>query len=169
MSVGAACVHIRDELRPEDVTRIEAIVRSTGFFTEAEVEVAKELARERAATGPASDYRFVLAEHDGRVVGYTCYGEIACTVGSFDLYWIVVEAASRGRGIGPLLLRETERRVAALGGRALYAETSSREQYAPTRGFYLRQGFTEAARLPDFYAPGDAKVIYVKQPDDNAS
>ena len=32
-----------------------------------------------------------------------------------------------------------------------------------TRGFYQRMGFAEDARLPDFYGPGDSKVIYVKE------
>jgi len=158
-----AGVSLREALLAGDVARIEEIVRSTGFFTEAEAAVASELAQDRATRGATSDYRFLLAETEGRVVGYTCYGEIACTVGSFDLYWIVVDQSHRGRGLGPLLLAETERRIAALGGRAVYAETSSRPQYEPTRRFYLRQGFTEAARLADFYAPGDAKVVYAKQ------
>jgi len=47
----------------------------------------------------------------------------------------------------------------------IYADTSSSDRYAPTRGFYKRMGFAEQARLPDFYAPGDGKVIYVKALD----
>ena len=35
-------------------------------------------------------------------------------------------------------------------------------QYAPTRAFYLRCGYEIAAELPDFYEPGDGKVIFVK-------
>ena len=31
------------------------------------------------------------------------------------------------------------------------------------------EGFEEDARLPDFYGPGDAKVIYVKQLDGGAA
>ena len=37
-----------------------------------------------------------------------------------------------------------------------------RPPYAPTRGFYLRCGYYQAALLKDFYAPGDDKVIYAK-------
>lgn len=32
--------------------------------------------------------------------------------------------------------------------------------YAPTRKFYTSLGYAEEARLADFYAPGDDKVIY---------
>ena len=46
--------------------------------------------------------------------------------------------------------------------RQVYIETSNREQYAPTRGFYLRCGYRQEALLKDFYAVGDDKVIYGK-------
>ena len=49
-----------------------------------------------------------------------------------------------------------------IGGTRLYAETSSRDQYEPTRAFYLRRGYTVAARLPEFYGSGDDKLVYSK-------
>jgi hypothetical protein len=49
-----------------------------------------------------------------------------------------------------------------MGGRRIYIETSSRAQYEPTRGFYLKCGYRQETILEDFYAPGDGKVIYVK-------
>jgi len=41
-------------------------------------------------------------------------------------------------------------------------ETSSRGDYAPTRGFYEHRGYTRAATIPGYYAPGDDLVIYSK-------
>ena len=49
------------------------------------------------------------------------------------------------------------------GAKKIYVDTSSSDRYAGTRGFYQRMGFAEDARLPDFYGPGDSKVIYVKE------
>ena len=49
------------------------------------------------------------------------------------------------------------------GAKKVYVDTSSSDRYAGTRGFYQRMGFAEDARLPDFYGPGDSKVIYVKE------
>ena len=48
------------------------------------------------------------------------------------------------------------------GGRRIYAETSGRPQYEPTRVFYERLGFTPETQLKDFYAPGEDKVFYVR-------
>jgi hypothetical protein len=48
------------------------------------------------------------------------------------------------------------------GGRHCYVETSGRRDYAPTRAFYKRSGYTAEAWLADFYAPGDDKLIFRK-------
>jgi hypothetical protein len=41
-------------------------------------------------------------------------------------------------------------------------ETSSRADYAPTRAFYEHRGYTRAATIPGYYAPGDDLVVYTK-------
>jgi hypothetical protein len=41
-------------------------------------------------------------------------------------------------------------------------ETSGRADYDGTRRFYERHGYRATARIPDFYAPGDDQVVYVK-------
>lgn len=152
----------REQVRPGDVAAVREIVASTGFFHEHEIAVAAELVEERLAKGPASGYLFLFAEQGGRILGYSCYGEVACTVGSFDLYWIAVHNDQRSRGIGRLLLEKTEASIAGRQGRAIWVETSGQDKYLPTRDFYQRCGYHEEARLKGFYAAGDDKVIYVK-------
>lgn len=152
----------RYEALPSDMPAVGKIVSSTGFFNSAEVEIAVELVQERLASGAASGYYFVFAEEAGRVLGYTSYGPIAGTAESFDLYWIAIHRDRQGRGLGRVLMTETERLIRKKGGRRVYAETSGRPQYEPTRIFYERLGFARETQLRDFYAPGDDKVFYVK-------
>jgi len=159
-------MRLRADLRPEDRDAVRRLVASTGFFSAEEEEIAVELVDEALARGEAaSGYHFVFAEEAGVPVGYVCFGPISGTHASHDLYWIVVDQARRGGGIGRTLEQACLESVRALGGRRLYVDTSSRAQYAPTRAFYLACGYQEAARLPDFYAPGDGKVIFVKALD----
>jgi D-alanine-D-alanine ligase len=132
------------------------------MFYDHEIDVAVELVDERLKRGPASGYFFLFAELDGRVVGYSCYGPIACTTHSYDLFWIAVDKTCQGCGLGRLLLVESERRIAAAGGRRIYVETSSRDQYQPTRRFYEHADYRHEATLDEFYGPADAKVVYVK-------
>jgi GNAT superfamily N-acetyltransferase len=157
-----AAITFRYDVRPPDVETVREIVGSTGFFSATELEIAVELVEERLQHGDASGYFFVFGEQAGRVLGYTSYGPIAGTAGSFDLYWIAIHRSQQGQRLGRLVMEETERRIRASGGRRIYAETSGRPQYEPTRVFYERLGFFREAHLKDFYAPGDDKVFYVK-------
>jgi D-alanine-D-alanine ligase len=152
----------RHTVSPGDRETVREIVISTGFFSEAEVEIAVELVAERLEKGLDSGYHFIFAEQDGRTVGYACFGPIPATRFSFDLYWIVVHADWRGLGIGRAIMAECQDAIRKLGGRRVYAETSGRDQYQPTRNFYIACGYREEAILEHFYAPGDAKCFYVK-------
>ncbi len=142
------------------------MVRATGFFSNDEIGIAAELIDDRIANAGDSHYQFLFADTmEGRLMGYACFGRIAGTEQSFDLYWIVVHPDHQRGGVGRRLLAECERLIAqhATGGAVrIYIETSSRDQYEPTRAFYLRCGYRIDAELEDFYAPGDSKVIFVK-------
>ncbi len=152
----------REEALPTDPRSVRDITESSGFFYPEEIDTAVELVEERLAKGAKSGYFFLFAEEDGKTVGYSSFGPIACTKESFDLYWIAVHSNLRGSGLGTRLLAESERRIREMGGSRVYVETSSRPLYDPTRGFYLSRGYREEARLADFYGPEDSKVIYVK-------
>jgi len=153
----------RETVLPDDPEHVREIVSSTGFFSQDEIDIAVDLVAERLEKGIESGYHFIFAEVDGKTVGYTCFGPIPATQGSYDLYWIAVHNDYRGAGIGKQLLAISEAAIRQLGGARIYIETSGRDQYNSTRAFYLRCTYTEAAILTDFYAPGDAKYIYVKK------
>ena len=152
----------REELIPGDREMVGRLVRATGFFSEDEASIAEELVDERMMKNEASGYFFLFAEEGGRLLGYTCFGPIPGSVHSFDLYWIAVAPEAQGRGLGKKLMAESERIMAARGARRVYADTSSRPQYEPTRAFYRSCGYTQEALLADFYARGDGKAIFVK-------
>ncbi len=153
----------RESVRQADVEPIRRLVAGTGMFTPDEIDIAEELAVERIGRGRASGYEFLIAEEQGRLVGYACYGPTPCTENTFDLYWIVVDADMQGRGIGRELLQRTEAAVAARGGRSIYVDTSSTEKYRPTRAFYRHTVFRKVAQLADFYRAGDDKVLFAKE------
>lgn len=155
-------LHWRYDLKADDPERIRRLVSVTGFFNPEEIQVAEELVLERLAKGVSSGYQFVLAEYQGRLAGYTCYGPIAGSANSFDLFWIAVHPEFQRRGMGRRLIQESERLIFAAGGRRVYIETSQRSDYASTRIFYENCGYRLEASLKDFYAPGDDKAIYCK-------
>lgn len=152
----------RDTPLPSDVEAVRRMAGGTGFFRPDEVDVAAELVEERLAKGIDSGYYFWLAGNNDSPVGYVCYGPTPCTIGSFDLYWIVVANDCQGRGLGLALSGMAEESARGMGGRRMYVETSGKELYRPTQRFYEKAGYFRAAVLPDFYDTGDDKLIYQK-------
>ena len=164
---------LRDEVFPSDLDAIKKLVAATGVFHDFEVDIAVELVEERLRRGDPSGYHFLLADGNdgadselsgdaGVPAGYTCWGPIPCTQGSYDIYWIAVNPKLQGQGLGQALMQETERRIVAAGGRRIYLETSGRPDYLPTRRFYDRCGYEVVATIANFYAEGDDKVVYAK-------
>jgi ribosomal protein S18 acetylase RimI-like enzyme len=155
------------KLRPNDRARIAELLVSTGVFSKDEVAVALELfdigIAEQGAGGAddaqVPDYEFTGAFEGERVLGYACAGPTPATEGTFDLYWLAVDPAAQGKGVGRALVREVERDLRSRGARLLLVETSSRPDYENTRAFYARCGYTEAARIRDFYAPADDRIM----------
>jgi ribosomal protein S18 acetylase RimI-like enzyme len=152
----------REELRISDRDAIHRIVSSSGFFSEEEIALALELVDDRLARGEESDYHYVVVGDGKELFGFTCYGPIPATRSSYDLYWIAINEVRRRGGVGKKLMTKTEELIGQRGGRQVYVETSARSQYEPTRLFYEALGYSQAAFLRDFYAPGDGKIIYVK-------
>ncbi len=153
----------RDAPLPSDIAAVRRMAEGTGFFRPDEIDVAVELVEERLAKGIESGYCFHFAERDGKPAGYVCHGPTPCTIGSFDLYWIVVGRENQGAGLGLELMRLAEADARNRGGRNMYVETSGKELYRPTRRFYEKAGYRIVARLPDFYDLGDDKLIYQKE------
>ncbi len=156
---------LRDVPAPSDVALIRDLARESGGFSESEIAIAVELIEERLARGlAASGYHFLFAEWGPGVpaLGYACFGPIPLTEAGWDLYWIAVARKAQGRGVGRRLLEGAERRAAALGARQMYIDTAGRADYARSRAFYTLAGYRLAATIADFYAPGDAKLIYAK-------
>jgi ribosomal protein S18 acetylase RimI-like enzyme len=169
--------------------RLAEILRNSRVFNREEIGVALELFDESVGHGgsrieevarstsqgiadrplpPSSvlspDYLFLGAFTPEEVlVGYACWGPTPATDRTWDLYWIAVDTALQGAGIGTILLEEVERRLVGQHARMLIAETSSRSDYAATRAFYARRGYAESARVRDFYAPGDDRIVFVKR------
>lgn len=149
-------------LQPSDRAELHRILVATGAFSEDEIAVALELV-DAGLQRPGGEYRFLVAEHAGQVLGYACHGAAPMTDGVHDLYWIAVAPEAHGRGIGRALMDAVEQAVRGSGGRMLLIETASKPSYEDTRGFYERAGYSELARIRDYYCVGDDKVIYGKR------
>ncbi len=153
-------IQYRQEPEDADSKRVRKLAEITGFFKPAEIDRVEGVVRERLLRRDDSGYRFIFAEHFGRLAGCLCYGPIPATAAGYNLYWIAVHPEYQGRSLGRRLLKEMEILIRKAGGGRIYSDTSQRLEYAGTRAFYESCGFTLEAVLKDFYAPGDGKATY---------
>jgi GNAT superfamily N-acetyltransferase len=139
------------------------MLRSTPEFKPSEVVVAEEVIDSYLRDPHGSGYHALVAELDSAIAGYICYGPAPLTEGTWDIYWMSVAPEKQGRGTGGALLSYAEDKIRQARGRLIVIETSSQAGYEKTRRFYLNHGYETIGRLPDFYAPGDDKLILQKQ------
>ncbi len=147
-----------------DRETVKAVTERSEGFRADEIAVAMDVFDASLGIGRPSDpdYEIALAELDGGLAGWICWGPTPCTRGTFDLYWIVVDRLWQGKGIGTVLIEEMERRVSDRA-RLIVVETAGRDDYEATRKFYQHRGYEQASRIADYYASGDDLVVYVKR------
>ena len=142
---------------------LAALLKAQDHFRHPEVQIALELIDLALDQPGQEDYLIRCAEgSQGEILGYICYGKAPLTDAVYDLYWIVVHPDYWSRGPGSALLLRAEDEVKDLKARLLLIETSSLSSYARPRSFYLKHGYRELARVPDYYAVGDHKLIFGK-------
>src|SRR5438552_3712867 len=80
-------------IRASDRPALAELIARDGLFTPEELKVSLELVDAALAdlAHPAEtqgDYRVLVADLDGQLAGYLCYGPTPMTEGTWDLYWI---------------------------------------------------------------------------------
>ena len=155
-------VKIRPMLSKDEPALIQ-ILRDTPEFKPSEVVVAEEVIDSYLRDPKGSGYHVLVAEDGSTVTGYICYGPTPLTDGTWDLYWQAVARGERGQGIGSALMKAAEKEIRKTKGRLALMETSSTQAYEKTRRFHHGQGYEIIARIPDFYSPGDDKLILQKR------
>lgn len=148
------------QLVREDREPIHQMLIQTGVFTDEEVGIALELIDNVLDKPGQKDYIINTYVDGTGVAGYYCIGPTPATESTFDLYWIATKPSAQGRGIGSTLNEHAMNLIRSRGGRLVIAETSSQPKYEATRKFYIARGYTELARIRDYYRTGDDLVVY---------
>lgn len=146
-----------------DKAAVMKILRATPEFLPAEILIAEEVIDCYSEDPSGSGYIILVALVDGLIAGYICYGPAPLTEGTWDVYWMAVAPQLKRRGIGRAMLSLVESEIVGKAGRMVLIETSSKPNYEKTRGFYRLQGYLVVCQIPDFYAPGDGKVVFQKR------
>lgn len=155
---------ITETVSENDKPQIKQLLEESGFFYPFEVQVVMGLIDETIQAGEnTSGYYWLKIEENSKILGFANYGPNPCTMHSWDLYWIAVDQLRKNKGLGTILLKKTEEMIKQMGGRILWIETSGRPAYQATVAFYHHKGYSLEASLPEYYGPGDPKLIFCKK------
>lgn len=105
---------------------------------------------------------WLTVEAEGEVLGFCYTVPEQLTEGTWNMLAIAVHPAKQSGGVGAELTRHLEAMLFERGQRILIVDTSSTDEFAATRRFYAKNGYAEEARIRDFWAKGDDKIIFRK-------
>ena len=148
---------------PDDTPALVPLAAATGVFKPHEIDALQEVLDDYHAVNHTYGHRAAVWHEDGRITGFVYYAPTTMTDRTWEMWWLAVAVERQGKGLGGRLVALVEEEVRRAEGRLLLIETSSTPIYHPTRGFYLKHGYAETARIRDFYADGDDKVIFAKR------
>jgi len=139
-----------------------AIARSTGVFNSHDIEILEEVVTD-SLTDSKTTYVIIDETIGDRLVGFVIVGRTPITEFGWDLYWLAVDKSAQGKGLALALFARAEEYMKQVTGRAVIRiETSSKDGYTPARNLYVRAGYTEMGRIPEFYGESDSLVMFFK-------
>lgn len=146
---------------PDDTTALIALADATGLFPPSALELLRQMLTDSLA-GNSDIEPFWITDDDNGPVGVAYCEPERMTDRTWNLQLIAIHPDRQGQGRGTKLLRYVEQALMARRGRVLLVETSGMPEFDRTRAFYAKCGFEEEARIRDFYATGDDKVVFRK-------
>lgn len=144
-----------------DVPALKSVIDGTGLFPPAMLD--DMLAGYLRGNGSEEIWLAVDANGSGgEPIAVAYVAPERMTSGTWNLYLIAVHRDHQGQGVGASLVRHIEQALATQGERVLLVETSGLPDFERTRAFYRTNGYDEAARIREFYAEGEDKVVFWK-------
>jgi len=102
------------------------------------------------------------AEQAGEVIAAIIFVENEHRSGGYRLEYFGVHRQHRHRGFGWQLIGRMLESVASRGGRYVETFTCDLPEYAGARKLFERNGFQFLCRMPDYYYPGEGKLLYLR-------
>jgi len=143
-------------LQPEDSQATRVLLLGTLGITpyiDRALEVL-ELA-ERGGSGDP-EHRGLVVARDGTVAGLVLFGRIAGTAHAAKLHTAVLAPSVQTSDVGARLMRAVKDAARESGARFILAEMPDDPAIGSVLALLREHGFTEEARVPDFFRDGVA-------------
>ncbi len=143
----------------EDIAALQTVLEETGLFPS---EMLPEMISNFLSDSDQSDV-WLTYEDDHTAIGFCYAAPEQLTQGTWNMLAIAVLPSRQGDGIGAALVKELEQVLRTRSGRILIVDTSGTDAFSQTRAFYEKNGYAREARVRDFWAEGDDKIIFWKK------
>lgn len=143
-----------------DIAALQAVVDGTELFPS---EMLPDMVGGFLAGDDDDDALWLTCESEGAAVGFCFAKPEQLADGTWNMLAIAVQPAMQGLGFGRAIVGQLEADLARRCARVLIADTSGTDAFAKTRAFYCVCGYSEEARIRDFWAAGDDKVVFWKR------
>lgn len=150
------------KLRPtksDDIPALAKVLDGTGLFPS---EMLPNMLCGFLSDQESEDV-WLTCEEEGEAIAF-CYAlPEALTDGTWNMLAIAVLPEMQGSGVGGAVVAHLEDVLRGRGNRVLIADTSGTDEFAQTREFYRKNGYSEEARIRNFWAEGDDKIVFWKE------
>jgi ribosomal protein S18 acetylase RimI-like enzyme len=161
-SVGILKDNSAMNIRPtqlEDILALKDVLDSMELFPS---EMLPDMVSDFLGDDESHDV-WLTCEMEGKAKGF-CYAVTEkLTDGTWNMLALAVHPSMQGKGIGSAVVKHLETTLLERGQRVLIAETSGTQEFESTREFYRKNGFFEEARIRDFWAAGNDKIVFWKK------
>ena len=146
-------------ITPGDTDAVFALAKKLEMFDTDGLELIKSTLTDYLS-GNSKDLWF--SAYENGLVGVIYCAPEPMTSGTWNVLMLLVSLNHQRQGHGSALMSYVEQTLGARGERLLIVETSSLDEFEPARKFYYQCGFNEEARIRDFYAAENDKIIFSK-------
>ncbi|ACK67284.1 GCN5-related N-acetyltransferase [Rippkaea orientalis PCC 8801] len=146
-----------------DTDAVIALVNSIELFSSDELEMLSEMLTDSLSKDSQSNSEpFWMTDDNDGLVGVAYCEPERMTRGTWNLQLIAVHPTYQRQGRGANLLLFIEQTLAQRGARLLLVETMGTPDFDYVREFYRKNGYSEEARIRDFYAQEADKIVFRK-------
>lgn len=149
-----------------DTDAVITLVNSIELFSSDELEMLSEMLTDSLGEDSQSNSEpfWITDDNDGLdgLVGVAYCEPERMTRGTWNLQLIAVHPTYQRQGRGANLLLFIEQALAQRGARLLLVETMGTPDFNYVREFYRKNGYSEEARIRDFYAQEADKIVFRK-------
>lgn len=145
------------ETLKKDIDGIRSIIEATGLFPS---EMLDDMIK--PFFDGEGDRSIWLTLENEEPVGVLYAEPERMTDGTWNILMIAVHPDHQHSGNGSALVSYLESILRERNARLVLVETSGLEEYEQARSFYRKIGFTEEARIREFYSTGEDKIVFVK-------